>query len=134
MSPGRVAVHGRTATQVANSAAPRRSPSPATTPISRSWAAPTARGVQAVAVRAVLDAAAATGLSRAVISGARVGGNNERGKRERLTRRSKPSKKPTHHEERDRSPSEGNTDRDIARHNAAGAYEEDDLAADGSES
>jgi hypothetical protein len=61
MPPRRVAVHGRAATQAANSAAPGRSPRPATTPVSGPWAAAAIPGLHALAVRAVFDAAAAAG-------------------------------------------------------------------------
>lgn len=70
MSPGRVALHGRAATQVANSAAPGRAPRPATAPVSRSWTAAAIPGLHALAVRAVLDAAIAAGIPGEVMSGA----------------------------------------------------------------
>jgi hypothetical protein len=52
-------MYGFAAAQAANSAAPGRSPRPATTAISRSWAATAVSDLQAIAVRAVFDPAAA---------------------------------------------------------------------------
>jgi hypothetical protein len=70
MSPGRVALHGRAATQVANSAAPGRAPRPATAPVSRSWTAAAVPGLHTLAVRALLDFAIAAGSAGEVMSGA----------------------------------------------------------------
>ncbi len=62
-------MHGGAATQAAISAAPGRSPRPATTPVSRSWAAAAIPGLQALALRAVLDPAAAAGSASEVMAG-----------------------------------------------------------------
>jgi hypothetical protein len=61
-------MHGRAATQSAAATAPGRPPSPATTPISRSWATDALSRVQALAIRAVLDPATAAGITGEVMS------------------------------------------------------------------